>query len=69
MTQLPAFPIACVSSGDLGASMLGHDLGDELLLVLAAVCLAVAAARPWLRRVVPERADVVDGSGVTRRRG
>jgi MFS family permease len=42
----------------LAGFMLGRGLGDELLLLLTAACLAVALCVPWLRRLVPESGDV-----------
>jgi MFS family permease len=43
----------------LAGLMLGHGFGDEFLLALALVCLAVAASMRWLRRLVPTKADLV----------
>ena len=44
----------------LAGLMLGHGLGAEFLLLLAAACLAAAGAMLWLRRLVPMKADVGD---------
>jgi MFS family permease len=49
----------------LAGLMLGRDLGDELLVLLAAVCLTVAAGVPWLGRLVPKAADIAGNTGVT----
>ncbi|HET6319750.1 MAG TPA: MFS transporter [Chloroflexota bacterium] len=42
----------------LAGLLLGESRGNELLLFLAAGCLAVAAIVPSLRRWVPEKADI-----------
>lgn len=46
----------------LAGFLLGESRGNELLLVLAAGCLIVAIMLPYLRRWVPEKADIASSS-------
>src|SRR5207247_1661731 len=58
-----SWQVGPVMSPALAGFLLGESRGNELLLLLAASCLAVAAIVPSLRRWVPEQADIATSTG------
>jgi MFS family permease len=57
-----SWQVGSVIGPTVAGLMLGHGLGDELLVLFIVVCLAVAAAVPLLRPLVPAKVDVTGAS-------